>query len=68
MAVDEGCILSIHNPAALVSIFGDDDFHAPVRKDGFTISQSSGEDQAEGSLVLEQSAHHDVIDLLRCNA
>ena len=28
VAVDEGCILSIHNPAALVSIFGDDDFHA----------------------------------------
>lgn len=68
MAVDEGCILSIHNPAALVSIFGDDDFHAPVRKDGFTISQNSGEDQAEGSLVFEQSAHHDVIDLLRCSA
>ena len=28
VAVDEGCILSIHNPAALVSIVGDDDFHA----------------------------------------
>lgn len=32
------------------------------------IFMPRAEDQAEGSLVLEQSAHHDVVDLLCCRA
>lgn len=37
MAVDKGHVLSIDNPAALVTVFRYDDLHSFVREDGFTI-------------------------------
>ena len=52
MAVDEGCILSIHNPAALVSIFGDDDFHALVRKDGSPSARAAERTRLRGRWSL----------------
>lgn len=37
MAVDKGHVLSIDNPAALVTVFRYDDLHSFVWEDGFTI-------------------------------